>query len=292
MLAARRASRSSLAFGAVLVVLGVFAVLAPLFTGIGVTVLVGLLLGTAGVVQTIFAFQEETFGKGALRFLFGGLGIVAGVAVLMTPERSLGVLTILLAAYFVASGIVDVVFALKAKPEEGWGWMLFSGIMALALGVLIMIGWPATGLWAVGLYVGVRILTHGWVLMALGRTGQEALTHLQDTRVEALERHVRDGALALLETQAALAGHSAMIVALDAELRKKVSTSEVDPAIQALNADLKVARERMAEVDAATTEAWAKVQDEANDAFQKLRQSSAQLTERLKKELGVEPDKA
>jgi len=227
-----------------------------------------------------------------LRFLFGGLGIVAGVAVLMTPERSLGVLTILLAAYFVASGIVDVVFALKAKPEEGWGWMLFSGIMALALGVLIMIGWPATGLWAVGLYVGVRILTHGWVLMALGRTGQEALTHLQDTRVETLERHVRDGALALLETQAALAGHSAMIVALDAELRKKVSTSEVDPAVQKLNADLKVARERMAEVDAATTEAWAKVQDEANDAFQKLRQSSAQLTERLKKELGVEPDKA
>jgi hypothetical protein len=128
--------------------------------------------------------------------------------------------------------------------------------------------------------------------MALGRTGQEALTHLQDTRVETLERHVRDGALALLETQAALAGHSAMIVALDAELRKKVSTSEVDPAIQALNADLKVARERMAEVDAATTEAWAQVQDEANDAFQKLRESSAQLTERLKTELGVEPDKA
>ena len=48
----------------------------------------------------------------------------------------------------------------------------------------------------------------------------------------------------------------------------------------------------MKEVDAATTEAWAQVQDEANDAFQKLRESSAQLTERLKKELGVEPDKA
>jgi len=292
MLVARQASRSSLAFGAVLMVLGVFAILAPMFTGIAVTVLVGLLLAGAGVVQTIFAFQAESFGKGALRFLFGGLGVAAGLIMLFMPDRGLGALTILLAAFFVASGIVDIALAFKARPEEGWGWMLFSGIMAVALGAFIMAGWPVSGVWAVGIYVGIRILVQAWILMALGRTGQEALTHLQDTRVETLERHVRDGALVLLETQAALAGHSAMIVALDAELRQKVSTSEVDPAIQKLNADLKVARERMAEVDAATTEAWAQVQDEANDAFQKLRASSAQLTERLKKELGVEGDKA
>ena len=292
MLVARQASRSSLAFGAVLMVLGVFAILAPMFTGIAVTVLVGLLLAGAGVVQTIFAFQAESFGKGALRFLFGGLGVAAGLIMLFMPDRGLGALTILLAAFFVASGIVDIALAFKARPEEGWGWMLFSGIMAVALGAFIMAGWPVSGVWAVGIYVGIRILVQAWILMALGRTGQETLTHLQDTRIETLERHVRQGSRALLETQAALATHSAMFVALDAELRKKVTTAEVDPAIQKLNADLKVARDRMGEVDAAATEAWGQVQDEANDAFEKLRASSAELTDRLKKELGVGSDEA
>jgi uncharacterized membrane protein HdeD (DUF308 family) len=258
-----------------------------MFTGVAVTALVGMLLLAAGIVEVIFAFQADSFGKGVLRFLFGGLGVLAGVVVIATPVASLGVLTIVLAAFFLASGGIDVVLALKLRPDEGWVWMLLSGIVSVALGALIALQMPVSGLWAVGLYVGVRLLMHGWVLMALGRTGQESLTHLQDTRIEMLERHVRASAQILQETQAVLVDHTAMLLALDSELRKKVSTSEVDPAIQVLNRHLGEAREQMQAVASATKESWDATQQEANAAFEKLRDSAAEATQRLKQELGI-----
>ena len=79
-----------------------------------------------------------------------------------------------------------------------------------------------------------------------------------------------------------------MLLALDNEVRKKVSSSEVDPAIVELNQDLGKARERMKEVAAAAKENWSKTQDEANAAFKKLQDSTSAISKRLKVELGLE----
>ena len=187
MLVAREASKSGIAIGALLAVLGVLAMMAPLISGIAVTVLVGILMIAGGMMQTFFAFKAESFGKGVLVFLFGGLGVVAGVIILMTPQTSLAFLTMLVAAFFVASGITDIVLGFKKKPEEGWGWLVFSGGLSVLLGLLIMAEWPFSGLWVIGFFVGLRMLVSGWVLMALGRAGQVALTQLQDERIEVLE---------------------------------------------------------------------------------------------------------
>jgi|GEM_PF-203066 len=288
MLAAREASKASSAFGAVLAVLGVFAVLAPMFSGIAVTVLVGLLLAAAGMVEIVFAFKSDSFGKGVLVFLFGGLGLLAGLVVLVTPVASLAVLTIVLAGLFFIGGVVDIVLAVRLRPEEGWGWMLSSGMVSVLLGILIVAQWPASGVWAVGLLVGIRMLMHGWMLMALGRTGQENLTHLQDARIEALEGHVRAGAHALQETQAALVDLTAMLLLLGKELETKVAASEIDPAIQNLNRDLGEARVVMQEAASATKESWGKAQQEANVVFEKLRTGLAGATKDLKKSLGLD----
>jgi uncharacterized membrane protein HdeD (DUF308 family) len=288
MLVAREASRQSIAFGAVLTVLGIFAVMSPMFTGIGVTVLVGLLLVVGGIVEILFAFGADSFGKGVLRFLFGGLGVLAGVIIVATPATSLTVLTAVLAALFVVGGVIDFVLALKVRPEEGWGWMLFGGVLSVALGALVIAQWPVSGIWAVGLYVGIRMLTHGWMLMALGKGGRESLTHLQDARIEMLERHVREGARALQETQAAVADHTAMLLAVSNEMKQKVSTSEIDPSIRELHRKLGEARQQMQEAAAAAKDSWNATQDEANVAFQKLRDSAAEIARRVKQELGLE----
>jgi hypothetical protein len=160
--------------------------------------------------------------------------------------------------------------------------------MSILLGLLIIWQWPVSGIWAVGLYAGIRMLTHGWLLMGMGRTGQESLTLLQDTRIEKLEDQVRSGALALLETQAALADHTAVLLALDSEVRKKVSLTEVDPAIVALNEKLGEARVQMQQVADATEEAWQDAQKEASAAFKQLQKNSAELRDQLKQELGLE----
>ncbi|MCC6271882.1 MAG: hypothetical protein IT572_00320, partial [Deltaproteobacteria bacterium] len=50
-----------------------------------------------------------------------------------------------------------------------WGWACFGGLITLALGILLWQGWPATGLWFIGLYVGIDLIFHGWswVMFAL-----------------------------------------------------------------------------------------------------------------------------
>jgi uncharacterized membrane protein HdeD (DUF308 family) len=284
---ARQASKASVAFGAVLTVLGIFAVMAPLFSGIAVTVMVGMLLMMGGIVEIIFALKAGSFGKGIVIFLFGGLGVAAGAIILVTPLQSLSVLTIVLAVFFIVGGIMDFAISLKLRTEEGWGWMLFSGIVSIVLGGLIIAQWPLSGTWAVGVLVGVRVLIHGWMLMALGRTGQDVLTHVQDARVEALERHVRSMAKALQETQVVLAEQSAALFTLGAELREKVSVSEVDPLIRDLNGKLGEARQRMQAAATSTRESWDETQQQANATLEKLHRSSSEITGRLKRQLGI-----
>jgi uncharacterized membrane protein HdeD (DUF308 family) len=288
VLAARQASKDSIVFGALLLVLGIFVVLAPMFTGIGVTVLIGMLLIATGIVEIISAFKAGSFGKGVLRFLIGGLGIVAGGIIFATPVQSLSILTIVLAVFFVAGGIINIILWLQIKSDEAGGWALFSGILSILLGILIFVQWPASGIWAVGLYVGIRVMMQGLMLMGLGRTGQEALTHLQDTRIDKLEDLVRAGALALQETQTALAEHTVMMLALGKELHEKISSSDVDPAIKELNQKLGEARKWANEAESATKESWKKVQKDSNAAFKKLQTNIEEASKELKKSLGLD----
>ena len=285
---ARHAAKSGVAIGVLLGLLGVLAVMAPLLTGIAVTVLIGALMFIGGVMQTVFAFGAESFGKGALKFLFGGLSIIAGSIIAMTPEASLGLLTMMLAAFFVASGGTDIVLGLGRESGENRGSMLFSGILSVLLGVLIIAGWPISGLFAIGVYVGLRMLVHGWELMALGRSGHEALTRLQDERIDMLEKHVRSGALMLQGAQQALATHSAMLLVLDSEVRQRISASEVDPAMRELNVALGEARERMKEAKAATGQAWDEVQSASYETFQGLQATVTNVAEKLDLSLGID----
>ena len=283
----REASRTSFVFGVMLVALGVFAVMAPMFTGVATVFLVGLLMVAGGITEAIFALKAPSFGKGALTFLFGGLTLVVGLYLLAAPGTGLRVLTFVLAFYFLAAGIVDMVIAFNLRPEEGWGWTLFSGITSILLGGFIVWQWTVSGLWAVGLYVGIRLLLHGWALMSLGVIGGDTLAAAQEQRLEVLESRVRAGIGALQETQVALGAHTAMILALDNELRKKVSSEEVDPSIRDLNTRLGEAREKMKQVKEASYEAWEAGQKEAERTFDSLQKSVAEAAERLQRELGV-----
>ncbi len=292
MQAARRASSASFALGLLLAMLGIFAVMSPLFTGVAVNTLLGLLLFGGGIIQIVIAFQSETFGKGVFRFLFGALTVVAGVAVMGSPAEGLSVLTIILTAYFLGSGIADIFMSFKVPAGEGKGWMLFSGIVTLLLAGLIIAKWPVSGVWAIGLFVGIRFIVNGMMLMALAITGKQALTHIQDVRIAQLEQHLRSSNDALHHTQAALAEQAVMLLALDNELRKKVSTTEVDPAIVELNESLGHARDTMQRAATAASEDWAKTQDAANVAFDQLRRSVSGITKQLKEELDVDKNQA
>jgi uncharacterized membrane protein HdeD (DUF308 family) len=130
--------------------------------------MVAILLVAAGIVRMLWAFKAESFGKGILAFLLGGLTLGVGIVVLARPLVMLASLTLILGVYFLLDGIIDIVGAFSIKPAKGWGWMVFGGAMSILLSGLIWSQWPLSGAWAIGILVGVRLVFAGTAMIALG----------------------------------------------------------------------------------------------------------------------------
>ena len=154
--------------GILLIVLGVVSILSPAVAGGAVVTVVGLILLVAGVVQVLRALQMAGSEK-LLTIALGVIAALAGIAVVLHPILGLAFLTLLLAVYFGAEGVWKIFAAFRYRPAAGWGWLLSSGVLSLVLGWLIWSQWPLSGLWAVGVLVGVNLLGTGASLVTLSQ---------------------------------------------------------------------------------------------------------------------------
>jgi len=111
---------------------------------------------------------------------------VSAIFVFVHPLLGLGLLTFILVAYFVADGLWKVIAAFRNMSAPGWLWLLVSGALSLLLALLIWRDWPVSGLYAVGVLVGVNLLSTGIALVAFAKslkdTFRDALTTLQGTK--------------------------------------------------------------------------------------------------------------
>ncbi|MEM8954258.1 MAG: HdeD family acid-resistance protein [Verrucomicrobiota bacterium] len=149
------------ALGILTIILGMVAIAAPAIAGVWVTILVGAVFLVNGLFQVIHGFGVDGWKGKTFTILIGVLTVIAGAIILARPMFGLEVLTLILSVFFLMEGIMTVILAFKVKPEKGWGWALFSGIVSFVLGGLIWAQWPASGLWAVGLLVGIVVLRLG-----------------------------------------------------------------------------------------------------------------------------------
>ena len=168
-----------LVLGIVTSILGVLAMMYSWFSGTVVATMIAIILIAAGIARTIFAFKAGSFGKGLLAFALGALTIVVGIWMMTRPLLTLLSLTLLLMIYFLIDGIMEIVAAFKAKPMEGWGWMLFGGIVSVILGIIIWRNLPQAALWLVGVLVGIKLIFAGAAMTAIGMTGRRAMKKVQ-----------------------------------------------------------------------------------------------------------------
>ena len=155
--------------GTLLIIAGILSLVAPLAAGISIAWAVGLLFLFGGIAQLLVVFRAGSFGKGLWLALLALLSLAAGVSMVFQPLAGLATLTLFLAGYFMATGVVEMIGAFGARPAPGWGSLLFSGIVSLLLGVMIWRQFPLSGAWAIGTLVGVRLIMSGWTLISIGR---------------------------------------------------------------------------------------------------------------------------
>lgn len=154
--------------GIVLILLGIGAIVFPLMTTIAVKIMIGWLFLIGGIVQIVHAFSTQKWSSFFLNLLVGALYLFAGGWLAFFPFTGIITLTIFLAAMFIVQGILEFGMAFRMRPQSGWVWMLVSGIIALLLGILIFAGLPGTAVWAIGLLVGINLLSSGFAYLFLG----------------------------------------------------------------------------------------------------------------------------
>ena len=136
---------SFLALGAILVVLGTLALGSAFWTTFASVVLLGAILVGAGIAQIVHAFWAPEWKGFFAELLLGILSMVVGGLMIANPVLGAVTLTLLLATLFIASGLFRIATALFGHIEH-WGWLLINGIITLALGILILVQWPAGSL--------------------------------------------------------------------------------------------------------------------------------------------------
>lgn len=157
-----------LAFGVGLLLLGIAATLRSFKATVVSMLFFGWLLVMASGIEIA---QAVMVGKWAGFFhhllaaiLFG----VTGLLLVTRPLVSAEVLTVVMSMFFMIGGLFQLVGSL-AIALPGWGWQALDGVITFVLGALILAQWPASGLWVIGLFVGIDLIFYGavWIALAL-----------------------------------------------------------------------------------------------------------------------------
>jgi uncharacterized membrane protein HdeD (DUF308 family) len=165
--------------GIALILTGVFAICAPFVAGVSVMLVIGAMLVVGGIALCLLALRVGAFGLGTPLLLMGVLMTVAGLYMLTRPVAALASMTLILAAYLIISGIVEIFTGFGARPESGWGWMVTGAVVTLLLGLMLWRQFPLSGVWAVGTLFGIKLIMTGVSMTSIGMTVRRGIRGVQ-----------------------------------------------------------------------------------------------------------------
>lgn len=162
--------------GIVLAILGLAAMTLPPLASLAVTIFLGwmfLISGIAGLVVTFWARQMPGFWWSLFS---AALAVLAGLVLIARPMQGVLTLTIVVGAYFLAEGVVTIMYALEHRKELSarWAWLLAAGLMDILIAFLIISGLPGSAEWAIGLLVGINLVIGGASLIGMALAARKS----------------------------------------------------------------------------------------------------------------------
>src|SRR6478752_10336851 len=160
--------------GVIMTILGVLAIIWPQISTVAVDVYVGWLFLLSGVVGLATMFLAQDVQAFLWLLLTAALSLFVGIVLLWHPVEGAVSLTLVLIAFFIVEGAFQIVASLSYRDvfPDSWGWLLGSGIADLILAGLIIKGWPSTANWALGLIVGINLITSGAAIVMVELGGK------------------------------------------------------------------------------------------------------------------------
>ncbi|MDB5915576.1 MAG: hypothetical protein JWP22_4251 [Ramlibacter sp.] len=156
-----------IAFGVLLIVSGFVAVLMPAIAALATALVFAWVLVLSGAWEIAYAFltrSREGFGWKLASAL---LTLALGIALLVMPQAGVASLALLVGGFLFVSGLSRFILAWRMRPRRGWGWVMFDGLLTIALSILIIVGWPPNSLAVIGLLTGFALISSGVWRIAL-----------------------------------------------------------------------------------------------------------------------------
>ncbi len=165
------------ALGALFVVGGLFALFNVFAATLVAIIYIAAAMVVAGGWEIVTAFQIRPWGRALIWGIVGALTLLAGVATARFPILAAVSFTALIGVLLIAGGVFKLMLAYHLRELDRWEMIALAGVLSILLGVLILAEWPASGLYVLGLFLGVNLLFEGigWAAMGFAARPQERL---------------------------------------------------------------------------------------------------------------------
>lgn len=153
------------AFGVLLSLAGFVALGSVLLATLSTVLVVGIAMIVAGVGEIINGFAMRCWKNFFLWVVIGILYVIAGISVLENPLLAAGILTLILGAGLLASGVVRFFLAFQLPENSSKFFVAASGLLTIVVGAIILAQWPTSSLWVIGMFLGIDLLFAGasWI---------------------------------------------------------------------------------------------------------------------------------
>ncbi|MDX6692227.1 MAG: hypothetical protein QOG15_3684 [Solirubrobacteraceae bacterium] len=147
--------------GVLALLTGMAAIIVPAVASVATAIFIGWMLIIAGAIMGMHAWSQRATGQVGWRMLNAAVTVIAGALIVVLPLTGTITLTLLLVAWFWVSAGAMLAAAWRSRGMPGNGWLAFNGIASLLLGFLIIIDFPSSAGWAIGLLVGINLVFWG-----------------------------------------------------------------------------------------------------------------------------------
>jgi uncharacterized membrane protein HdeD (DUF308 family) len=153
--------------GLIAVLFGVIAFIAPGVTMLTIVFLFGTFAIANGILSLVVAFKAPK-GSRLGGLIFGGIvGIIAGAIAFLVPGLTALSLVILVGAWAIATGVMEIVAAVKLRKVITNEWLLvLAGVASIAFGVIVFF-LPTAGALALTWWIGAYAIAFGVLLIIL-----------------------------------------------------------------------------------------------------------------------------
>jgi uncharacterized membrane protein HdeD (DUF308 family) len=157
------------ALGILMIVAGFIALMSVFLATVVSVLFVGWMMIFSGVVEIVHGFQMKQWGRFFLWMIIGALYVLGGVFAIMNPVLASAYLTLVLGVFLIVAGVIRIVLAMQMRSGSSWAWVALSGVVTLLLGAIIVMHWPVSSLYTLGLFLGIDLVIAGvsWLTAGL-----------------------------------------------------------------------------------------------------------------------------